>query len=286
MIAFFFGSCYNMADKQITIFMAIIGGFCVQSEEIRLQKYLAQCGVASRRASEELIKDGRVSINSETVNTLGTKVYVGDVVCVDGVRITEESKKIYIMLNKPIGYMSTVSDDRDRPTVMDLVGDIDSRLYPVGRLDFNTEGLLLMSNDGDFTYKVTHPKHKLDKTYEVLVTGNPVPNAIKILERGVVIDGRKTAPAIVDISESTKGSAILEITIHEGRNRQVRKMCAAVGFKVQALRRISEGGLSLGNLPIGKWRHLCKAEIDLILKNASSDVKGLKKDDRNKTHRR
>ncbi len=240
-------------------------------EEMRLQKYLALSGVASRRAAEQIITDGRVTVNGEKITELGTKVTEGDKVCVDGAPVKPEGKKMYIMLNKPVGYVTTVSDEQGRPTVMDLLGDVNARVYPVGRLDFNTEGLLLLSNDGDFTYKVTHPKHKLDKTYEVLVTGKAKANAIRLLESGVVIDGRKTAPAKVDVAEAGKGSAVLTITIHEGRNRQVRKMCSAVGFKVLGLRRIFEGGLSLGNLPIGKWRHLSVAEINLILKNAQSE---------------
>lgn len=237
-------------------------------EEMRLQKYLAMCGVASRRASEEIILQGRVKINGEKCTMLGTKVADGDVVSLDGEEIKLEEKKYYIMLNKPVGYMTTVSDEQGRPTVMDLISDISKRVYPVGRLDCNTEGLLLMSNDGDFTHKVTHPKHKLDKTYEVFVSGNAEKNAIRKLEHGVFIDGKKTAPAVVDIVDFGKNSALLTITIHEGRNRQVRKMCASVGFKVMGLKRISEGGLSLGNLPLGKWRHLTNAEIKRILSNA------------------
>lgn len=237
-------------------------------EEMRLQKYLAMCNVASRRASEGIILEGRVKINGKTVTELGVKVSEGDIVELDGETLSLENKKYYIMLNKPVGYVTTVNDEQGRQTVMELIGDIQSRVYPVGRLDINTEGLLLLSNDGDFTYKVTHPKHKLDKTYEVWVSGNAEQNAIRKLEQGVYIDGRKTAPAKVDVVGYTKGSAVLSITIHEGRNRQVRKMCASVGFRVMALRRISEGGLSLGNLPIGKWRHLNDAEIRLILKNA------------------
>ena len=242
-------------------------------EEMRLQKYLALCNVASRRASEEIILSGRVMVNGIIITELGTKVKEGDEVKVDGNVVSAESKKIYIMLNKPVGYVTTVSDDQGRPTVMDLVsGDIRKRLYPVGRLDFNTEGLLLLSNDGDFTYKITHPKHKLDKAYEVWVTGKAETNAIRKLEQGIYIDGRKTAPAKVDVLESSKGSAVLSITIHEGRNRQVRKMCQAVGFKVMGLRRVSEGGLVLGNLPLGKWRHLNENEVRLILRNAQSEV--------------
>ncbi len=237
-------------------------------EEMRLQKYLAMCNVASRRASEEIILAGRVEINGKTITELGTKVKDGDLVELDGMPVGIESKKYYIMLNKPVNYVTTVNDEQGRQTVMELISDIEARVYPVGRLDINTEGLLLLSNDGDFTYKVTHPKHKLDKTYEVWVSGNAEQNAIRKLESGVYIDGRKTAPAKVNIIDYTKGSAVLSITIHEGRNRQVRKMCASVGFKVMALRRVAEGGLSLGNLPIGKWRHLNDAEVKLILKNA------------------
>jgi len=237
-------------------------------EEMRLQKYLAMCGVASRRAAEEIILQGRVKINGEKCTVLGTKVTDADSIILDGEEIKPEEKKYYIMLNKPTGYMTTVKDEQGRPTVMDLISDISKRVYPVGRLDCNTEGLLLMSNDGDFTYKVTHPKHKLDKTYEVFVSGNAEKNAIRKLEQGVFIDGKKTAPAVVDIVDFGKNSALLTITIHEGRNRQVRKMCASVGFKVMGLKRVSEGGLSLGNLPLGKWRHLTEAEVKRIVSNA------------------
>ncbi len=237
-------------------------------EEIRLQKYLAMCNVASRRGAEEMILQARVSINGTKCTTLGTKVTENDTVCVDGIEIKPETQKYYIMLNKPTGYMTTVSDEKGRPTVMDLISDISKRVYPVGRLDCNTEGLLILSNDGDFTYKVTHPKHKLTKTYEVFVSGNAEKNALRKLEQGVWIDGKKTAPAVVDIVDYGKNSAVLSITIHEGRNRQVRKMCASVGFKVMGLKRVSEGGLTLGNLPLGRWRHLTEAEVKRILKNA------------------
>lgn len=239
-------------------------------EEMRLQKYLAMCNVASRRAAEEIILSGRVCVNGQKCTTLGTKVTENDVVSLDGEMVKAESKKYYIMLNKPVGYVTTVSDDEGRATVMELISDISKRVYPVGRLDINTEGLLLLTNDGDFTYKVTHPRHSLNKTYEVWVTGKAEPNAIRKLEQGVYIDGRKTAPATVDIVEHTKASAVLSITIHEGRNRQVRKMCASVGFKVMNLKRVSEGGISLGNLPLGKWRHLTEAEVKRILKNAEA----------------
>jgi len=242
-------------------------------EEIRLQKYIAEAGIASRRNAEQMISDGRVKVNGKTVTELGTKVTDADEVSVDGEVIHKSNKKLYIMLNKPVGYVTTVSDDRDRPTVMELLSDINERVYPVGRLDFNTEGLLLLSNDGDFTYKVTHPKHNLDKTYHVWVTGKAKPNAIRLLENGVVIDGKKTAPAKVDIMETSKSSAVLSITIHEGRNRQVRKMCKEVGFRVIALRRVSEGCLILGNLPLGKWRHLNPNEVSAIVNMATNSEK-------------
>ena len=242
-------------------------------EEMRLQKYLAMAGVASRRAAEEIILSGRVKVNGEKCTVLGTKVTEADTVAVDGEIVKIEDKKYYIMLNKPVGYVTTVSDEEGRPTVMDLITDISQRVYPVGRLDINTEGLLLMSNDGDFTYKITHPKHKLDKTYEVWVSGNAQPNAIKKLEQGVYIDGKKTYPAVVDVIDHGPKSAVLSITIHEGRNRQVRKMCASVGFKVMGLKRVSEGGLILGNLPVGKWRHLGETEVKAILKKATDGKK-------------
>lgn len=242
-------------------------------EEMRLQKYLAMAGVASRRAAEEIILSGRVKVNGEKCTVLGTKVTENDIVSVDGEVVKIEDKKYYIMLNKPVGYVTTVSDEDGRPTVMDLITDISQRVYPVGRLDINTEGLLLMSNDGDFTYKITHPKHKLDKTYEVWVSGNAQPNALKKLEQGVYIDGKKTYPAIVDVIDHGPKSAVLSITIHEGRNRQVRKMCAAVGFKVMGLKRVEEGGLILGNLPVGKWRHLNDNEVKAILRKTEGKSK-------------
>ena len=237
-------------------------------EKIRLQKFIADAGIMSRRAAEGEIERGNISVNGHVAG-IGTKIDpASDVVTYKGKRIRYEKKQYtYIMLNKPTGYMTTVRDEEGRPTVMDLISDISKRVYPVGRLDCNTEGLLLMSNDGDFTYKITHPKHKLDKTYEVFVSGNAEKNALRKLEQGVFIDGKKTAPAVVDIADFGKNSALLTITIHEGRNRQVRKMCASVGFKVMGLKRVSEGGLSLGNLPLGRWRHLTGAEVERILKN-------------------
>jgi len=230
-------------------------------EEMRLQKYLALCSVASRRASEALILDGRVKVNGKAVTELGTKVNNGDVVEVDGKEIRPDKKKIYIALNKPAGCVTTASDERGRKTVMEYVQDINERIYPVGRLDYNTEGLLIMSNDGDFTYALTHPKHEKEKVYEALVSGIVLHGAVDKLEKGVYIDGKKTAPAKAEVLEHRKNTSIIRIAIHEGRNRQVRKMCESVGHKVLALKRTSIDGIELGNLPLGKWRHLNENEI-------------------------
>lgn len=233
--------------------------------EMRLQKYLANCNVASRRASEKYILDGRVKVNGKVVTELGTKVNDGDVVEVDGTLVTEQKKKYYIMLNKPVGFVTTANDEQGRSTVIDLIDDIDARLYPVGRLDINTEGLLLLSNDGDFTLKVTHPKNKMDKVYRAYISGIPNHFEIEKLERGVYIDGRKTASAKAHIISCDKLNALVEITIHEGRNRQVRKMFEAIGYKVLGLQRIAIGNVVLGNLPLGKWRHLNPNEVKYFM---------------------
>lgn len=213
-----------------------------------------------------MILDGRVSVNGSVVTELGTKVSEGDSVAVDGKQINPERKKIYIMLNKPKGCVTTASDDRGRMTVMDYVTDIPERIYPVGRLDYNTEGLLLMSNDGDFTYALTHPKHEKVKVYEALVSGIMLHGIADKLARGVYIDGKRTAPAEVEVLEHRRNSTLMRIAIHEGRNRQVRKMCEAVGHSVLTLRRVSVDSIELGNLPLGKWRHLTKTEISKLMK--------------------
>ena len=237
-------------------------------EEIRLQKYIAMCGLASRRGAEKLITEGRVTVNGVKVDELGTCVTGEETILVDGKKIKPVNKKIYIMLNKPTGYVTTVKDQRpDRSTVMDLLKDVGDRIYPVGRLDYNTEGLLLLTNDGDFTYAVTHPAHETKKMYEAHVSGILTHIAAQKLEKGVVIDGKKTAPAKVEIIAHKNNSSIIQLTIHEGRNRQVRKMCSVVGHPVITLKRKSVGSLKLGNLPLGKWRHLTPAEVKAVLEN-------------------
>lgn len=238
-------------------------------EIVRLQKYIAMSGIASRRGAESLISEGRVSVNGNKVTEQGIKVEIGaDNVSVDGKPIKMKNKKYYIMLNKPVGYVSTAKDQFDRPTVVDIVkNDIsDVRIFPVGRLDYDTEGLLLLTNDGDFTYRVTHPKFHMDKTYIATVKGGMSISGINKIRHGVYIDdGFKTSPAQAEILDAYDGHTYVKITIHEGKNRQVRKMFEAVGNTVVALQRIKIGNVELGNLPLGRWRHLTSHEVNYLM---------------------
>ena len=238
-------------------------------EIVRLQKYIAMCGVASRRKAEELIQEGRVSVNGSKVTEQGVKVEIGaDDVSVDGEPIKAKNKKYYIMLNKPVGYVSTAKDQFDRPTVVDLVKKdlTDVRIFPVGRLDYETEGLLLLTNDGDFTYKVTHPKFHMEKTYIATVKGGMTISGMNKLRNGVYIDDNfKTSPAKAEILDAVDGHTFVKITIHEGKNRQVRKMFEAIGCTVVGLQRISIGTVELGNLPLGRWRHLTSHEVNYLM---------------------
>lgn len=232
----------------------------------RLQKYIARCGAASRRTAEEMILSGRVKVNKIVVTELGTKVDVdNDKVFLDGKELIPEKKLYYIMLNKPKGYVATANDEKNRRKVTDLVSDIDARLYPVGRLDCASEGLLFMTNDGDFTYKMTHPKSHIPKKYQVVVSGNPEICDIKKLCQGVDIGGYVTAPAKAELIKSEERTAQINITICEGKNRQIRKMCEAIGFPVLRLKRVNIGGVALGNLPLGKWRHLTPQELEKLV---------------------
>ena len=237
-------------------------------EIVRLQKYIAMSGAASRRAAEALIDEGRVKVNGQKITAQGTKVEIGaDIVTLDNIELKIKQKNYYIMLNKPEGYVSTVKDQFDRPTVLQLVqNDLkDVRLFPVGRLDYETEGLLLLTNDGDFTYKVTHPKFNTQKTYIATLKGGITIPGLNKLRRGVVIDDYKTSPAQVEILDAYDGQTVVQITIHEGRNRQVRKMFEAVGSKVAHLKRIKIGDIELGNLPLGRWRYLTSHEISYLM---------------------
>lgn len=231
----------------------------------RLQKFIARCGIASRREAENIILSGRVAVNKKTVTELGTKVDEdNDKVFLDGERILPEKKLYYIMLNKPKGYVTTVKDEFDRKTVLELVQDLDARLYPVGRLDYDSEGLLLLTNDGDFAYKLTHPTQHVPKKYHAVVEGTADLEHVLKLRKGVLIDGYLTKPAKVEIADVRERTTQLNITISEGKNRQIRRMCEAVGLPVIKLTRVNIGGISLGNLPKGKWRHLTEAEIKIL----------------------
>lgn len=233
-------------------------------EIVRLQKYIAMSGVTSRRNAEKLIDEGRVKVNGEIVGEQGIKVEIGcDKVELDGEVLKVNNKKVYIALNKPAGYVTTLKDQFARPTVMDLIEkEINTRLFPVGRLDYETEGLLLMTNDGEWANKVTHPKFIQNKKYYAVLKGVLTIPELNKIRRGVVIDGKKTSPAECEIMEIDMGMTLVEITIHEGRNRQVRKMFEAVGHTVKALRRDSIGIVKLGNLPEGRWRYLTSSEIE------------------------
>ncbi|HEX9061599.1 MAG TPA: pseudouridine synthase [Clostridia bacterium] len=233
---------------------------------IRLQKYLAMCGTASRRKSEEIIKQGRVSVNGEVITNMGFIVDTSARVEVDGMVQTLEDAKRYIAVNKPEGCITTTNDQFSRKTVMDLVIDIKERIYPVGRLDYNTSGLLLMTNDGDFANAVTHPRNEKEKTYIAKVSGVPSDNDILRLKTGVKVDDYITSPAKVSVLERNGESSVIEITIHEGRNRQVRKMCDAIGHPVISLKRISIGIVSLKGIPEGCWRELSKDEVKSFMK--------------------
>ena len=230
---------------------------------MRLQKYMADCGVASRRKSEELILAGEVTVNGVTVRELGTKIDPQkDVVAYRGKAVKPQKKKIYILLNKPEGYVTTARDQFNRPTVIDLIKkDVKERVVPVGRLDYDTSGLLILTNDGDVVYKLTHPKNEVEKVYEAKLFGVPDSDTINLFKRGITIDGRKTRPAKLELLRVDGRFSYCRITIHEGRNRQVRKMCQAARHPVASLRRVAEGNIELGDLKKGSWRYLTDKEI-------------------------
>lgn len=238
-------------------------------EEIRLQKYLADCGIASRRKSEEFIQEGKVLVNDK-IAELGQKIVIGkDVVKFNGKIVEKKNDNfVYILLNKPIGYVTTVNDQFNRETVLDLI-KINRRVVPVGRLDMYTSGALILTDDGDFVYKVTHPKHEITKTYTVTLIGIVNKEDVQKLRDGVIIDDYKTKPAEVKIlkTDEEKNQSRLEIKIHEGKNRQVRKMCEAINKKVIALHRSKIGNVQVKDLKIGEWRYLKPQEIKDILGN-------------------
>ena len=234
-------------------------------EKIRIQKMIADSGYCSRRKAEELISNGRVKLNGRPIK-LGDKCTYKDLITIDGERIYLSRKKnfIYLMMNKPRGYVTTVSDELERKCVMDLLEGLEERVYPVGRLDRNSEGLLLFTNDGEFANSIMHPSRHISKTYRVTVRPGVNDDQLVALADGVEIDGRKTLPASVIVKDKHEGRVVLLITIKEGRNRQIRKMCEAVGLEVARLRRISVGPLKLGMLKPGSVRELTAEELRAI----------------------
>ena len=236
-------------------------------EKIRLQKFMADAGIMSRRAAEEEIKNGNVSINGH-VAELGAKIDPkNDVISYRGKRIRYEKKEYtYIMMNKPRGYLCSTTDDRGRKCVTDLLDGVDARVYPVGRLDLISEGILLLTDDGELKNRLTHPRHTIGKVYRVKVAGKVSDEQMEILSSELVIDGYKIQPVNVIISGEDDSGTVLKMTLFEGRNRQIRKMCEAANLTVKRLSRISIGNLKLDGLQVGKWRHLTKEEVEYLKK--------------------
>ncbi|HOL17831.1 MAG TPA: pseudouridine synthase [Bacillota bacterium] len=228
---------------------------------MRLAKYLAAAGVASRRKAEQIIREGRVTVNGERALLPQTGVSAGDEILVDGIPVRSPEHYYYLLLDKPIGFVSTVSDPHGRPTVLDLVKDIPARIYPVGRLDADTSGVLLLTNDGGLAYRLTHPRFHVEKEYRAWVKGFPSAETLQQLSRGVEVEGRKTAPAQVRAVRKGNGCTLLDNVLTEGRKRQVKQMCAAVGHPVLKLRRIRFAFLTARGLRAGAYRHLSRSEV-------------------------
>ncbi|MCR4925118.1 MAG: rRNA pseudouridine synthase [Clostridiales bacterium] len=240
-------------------------------EKIRLQKYMADNGVASRRKSEELIENGFVKVNGRKAK-LGDKVNPKkDLVLVNGKKIKKENTLRYIMLHKPRGFITTMNDEKNRKCVAQLISDVDERVYPVGRLDKESEGLLLFTNDGEFANAMTHPKKHVPKIYRVTIKPKITDEQIAQLESGVVIDGKMTAPAEVRVVKKEEGRVVIEMTLYEGRNREIRKMCEELSLEVARLKRIAVGSVKLGMLQQGKWRDLTELEINKLMTLAGMD---------------
>lgn len=235
---------------------------------IRLQKFLADAGVASRRKCEELIAQGRVEVDGRAVSAPGTKVIGNETITVDGKEVKTDRKKVYILLNKPVGYISSARDQFSRKTVLDLVDTVNERIYPVGRLDYDTSGLILLTNDGEFANLMMHPSHETEKVYRAVVKGKLGDDEIKMLHDGIAINGYVTSPAKVRVTETGRSDSTVEITIHEGRNRQVRHMFEALNHPVLHLKRVAIGPVKISGLEEGKWRYLSRNELEEIRNNA------------------
>ena len=241
--------------------------------QVRLQKYLSDCGVASRRKAEELIAAGRVKVNGKPA-VIGDKIIPGkDTVVVSGKKVIKTKKKTYIMLHKPRGYITTLSDELGRKCVAQLVEDVGTRVYPVGRLDRDSEGLLLMTDDGEFANAMTHPSKHVPKTYRVTIRPSITEEQITALSTGIEIDGKVTMPSEVHILEKAEGRVVIELVIYEGRNRQIRKMCESLGLEVARLKRTQIGSVKLGMLKPGDWRHLTDDEVRKLMASSSLDRK-------------
>ena len=232
---------------------------------MRLNKYIAECGVASRRGADCLIEEGRIKVNGKSVTQPGTVIDEdNDTVLLDGKKIERVRRSIYLMLNKPKGCVSTVKDDKGRKTVLDYIDIKDKRLFPIGRLDYDSEGLLLLTNDGDLAFKLTHPSHDIPKTYIAKVEGEVPESDLAVLRKGIVLDGIQTHRAKIKLLEYTEGISRLEVAIYEGRNRQVRRMFESIGKQVVFLKRTGIGDLRLGGLSRGTYRYLTEKEIQLL----------------------
>ena len=231
---------------------------------MRINKYLASCELGSRRKVEEFILNKQITINGDIVDDLSYDVKMSDIVKYKGKTISPQNKKVYVMLNKPKCYITSLKDEKDRKIVMSLLKGLDYQVFPVGRLDYNTQGLLLLTNDGDWANNITHPSKHISKTYEVQIKVMPTTKQLNALRNGIVIDGRKTLPAKAEIVDFRDNYYIVNITIYEGRNREIRKMFESLNIKIYALKRLSIGDLQLGNLAEGKYRLLSNFEKDLV----------------------
>jgi len=235
--------------------------------EIRLHKFLAEAGIASRRKCEEMITKGLVKVDGKVVTAPGTKIKGSEKILVNGVEVKPNHKKVYILLNKPVGYISSVKDQFSRKTVLDLVNNIKERIYPVGRLDYDTSGLIILTNDGDFANKLMHPRHMIRKVYRAEITGKLSSSDIECIETGVQLEDYKTAPAGIKVISTSKDRSLVEVSICEGKNRQIRKMFDSLNHPVLRLKRIAIGPVGIDGLEEGKWRYLSKNEV-MELKNA------------------
>ena len=240
---------------------------------MRLQKYIADCGVASRRHAEEMIRAGRVTVNGETASVGMSADPERDEILVDGKALAVSSRRRYIVLHKPKGYLTTMKDDRGRPTVAELTADAGGRLYPVGRLDMDSEGLVILTDDGEAANALMHPRHEVDKLYTVFVQGADIKASIAAMRKMDALEGEPIARPQVTLIELRGQGAELQVTIHEGKNRQIRRMCKACGLNVSRLIRVAEGPILLGELPAGKWRVMTKEEIEFLQNIAESGKK-------------